>query len=120
MREVKFKAFIKQLKWLVPVTDIYFRHEVIECDLTGNGDTSVFTYEEVELMQYTGLKDKNGVEIYEGDIILSYNEFGEGFEQLSVVEYDVSTGQLKGIDIKYIAYEEVIGNIYKNPVLIKR
>ena len=115
MREIKFRAWDQENNQMINWYDTFFYDDSPVTRYSGD-----FSYIEMPLMQYTGLKDKNEVEIYEGDIIRSYNEFGEAFEQLSVVEYDVSTGQLKGIDIKYIDYEEVIGNIYENPDLIKR
>lgn len=64
-------------------------------------------------MQYTGLKDKNGKEIYEGDIVEWYGTNGMCRMKM---KYDI-THQ------KYIPYinssSEVIGNIYENPELLK-
>ena len=67
------------------------------------------------IMQYTGLKDKNGVEIYEGDIV----QQGWGWcEEPTKVEFN---------DIIFWSYEccvdedkiKVIGNIYENPELLE-
>ncbi|MDQ4121671.1 MAG: YopX family protein [Acidobacteriota bacterium] len=80
------------------------------------------------VMQFTGLKDKNGVEIYEGDVLRMENYHGEifiddvqfrdGAFQVEVrdAEYDLTViGWLDELDIK----AEVIGNIYENAELLK-
>ena len=122
MREIKFRAWDKEEKevheWddLIPSVDLgyLFSNELGE-------------YDEYELMQYTGLKDKNGVEIYEGDIVETvYN--GEVFAgvvvyDLSEVDFKVTDGKEKyGRNFQYLTgndENEVLGNIYENPELLE-
>ena len=83
-------------------------------------------FDEGELMQYTGLKDKNGKEIYEGDIISSLNFTGQVFWNDFSCGYRF--GKTPEADIERTAYLNkfasseylVIGNIYENPELIKK
>ena len=74
--------------------------------------------QEYVTMQYTGLKDKNGVEIYEGDIADHHNlrfivEWTEAFGLWSV--YNGETDDLLGNHSNVL---EIIGNIYENPELV--
>jgi uncharacterized phage protein (TIGR01671 family) len=72
-------------------------------------------------MQYTGLHDKNGTEIYEGDIIRDNDYelwqvyFEDGSFLARCVDYDVSEFLIEFTP----EYCEVIGNIYKNPELLE-
>ena len=72
------------------------------------------------LMQYTGLKDKNGKEIYEGDVVKSdwYNDE----QRITGARVIFTSGCFTCIGLKHKLYLypelEVIGNIYENPELI--
>jgi uncharacterized phage protein (TIGR01671 family) len=125
MREIKFRAWDKRLKeWLGA------HHWVID---PNNGAVMVYLEDEelyrvinhVALMQYTGLKDKNGVEIYEGDLF----EDGED-ESVNWVVYDADyagygtegnhgNNWWTPADLaKHASEYEVIGNIYENKDLL--
>lgn len=72
------------------------------------------------LMQYTGLKDKNGKEIYEGDVVKNiYGGIGEIlFDDQKHFRYEVAYGnEIWGLETTEKL--EVIGNIYKNPELLE-
>lgn len=72
MREIKFRAWDKERKAMyVAMTSMNFDGRLWSCSFIGGcGDEKTVPIEKLEIMQFTGLRDKNGLtEIYEGDII---------------------------------------------------
>lgn len=84
-----------------------------------NWDYEAFYSKTLELMQYTGLHDKNGKEIYEGDIIGGLKGY-KGKDLTLVVEFEYGAYYVGGDEL-YSHNEvcEVIGNIYENPELLE-
>lgn len=153
MRPIKFRAWDKATKkhWdPAPLAEmVYFSIFTVPefIGSTYNEEGNLFK-RRFELMQYTGLKDKNHVEIYEGDILrvtkqgeeyISYAADGQiddvhydpGYVQVGHVEFKSCSfayktdKTLEGIDedihmpIDWLESYEVIGNIYEHPHLIK-
>lgn len=133
MNNLKFRAWDKKLKLLGDVSYIDFNSKKI---IYHNGFVNYYVnFEDVEIMQSTGLKDKNGKEIFEGDIInCGYLFNGSPFDELD--EYEEEKGVVKfvncGFNIKFkndtnlfidimesCEDIEVIGNIYENKELLE-
>lgn len=131
MREIKFRAWDEKENKIRKVTKINWFDECVECDEHPNGDYIRLPLEKANLMQYTGLKDKNGKEIYEGDILTCEGgyEAPEGEEvcqDVSQVYWDNDLLQFRVQcrcgdfwSLEEYDYEEIIGNIYQNPELLK-
>jgi len=125
MREIKFRAWHKGKKIIVNVLGIDILHKKI---FFLNEDVDCYEhvdFKNIELMQYTGLKDKNNKEIYEGDIVKLRNNHGMGVIKYSdewgafVVEY-IKPRPIAVLGMNYYKEDiEVIGNIYENSELLK-
>lgn len=112
MREIKFRAWFPEENAMKQQEDV----------VLSDGVFGVWNEKEeiVEgrhfLMQYTGLKDKNGREIYEGDVIKNVSKYSAFFETTDVVKFRggafTTLGFMSGNDV------EVVGNVYENPELL--
>ena len=128
MREIKFRAWLKETKEMIPVYQIDFNNGII------NSESAWRMESEYILEQFTGLYDKNGVEIFEGDIVL--HQFGVGYSSKMYASFADGTQRKQAKTIVwnkiYCGYDflsppyddewlqdfEVIGNIHDNPELL--
>ena len=118
MREIKFRAWIKRWKQMQNVGGIDFVNgEVITYfgDTQHGQSTLTVKVDEVEILQYTGLKDVNGVLIYEGDILKVV-----GLREKGIVEFtEDSEYVVNGLLLwDWNIRSEVIGNKFQNPELL--
>ena len=122
MREIKFRVWDKEDKKIREVTFINFYDEFVRLDEKADGSSIVRKLGEFELMQYTNLKDKNGNEIYEGDILLFDNAFNDRKCEVKWREeensWSVYYNYEKGFYQKLKSDCEIVGNIYENPELL--
>lgn len=123
MREIKFRAWLKEERKMVNVETLFIGINRLCFGNSKTEDLFFRDFEEVELMQYTGLKDKNGKEIYEGDIVI-LNDAEE--ENRCVVKYKYGSyilvdGDLREdlSNVESHKFLEVIGNIYENKSLLE-
>lgn len=127
MREIKFRCFYKIDNTMLEVTEINFTGNAITPTCLfwspeiGLYEAPIEFERDFELMQFTGLKDKKGVEIYDGDIVSHPNS------ALNGAEIKFTNGLFRIVakdgrdDLLYYCHNviEVIGNIYQNKDLLK-
>ncbi len=130
MREIKFRAWDKKNKRMAEVYTLGLSGIEYSTINSGGELLSGCGKNDIELMQFTGILDKNGVKIYEGDLII-HNTKIKGIKPVFtkkpvVVEWNQEKAQFDWKEdgewsfggMIYNSYE-VIGNIYENPELLK-
>lgn len=124
MKEFKMKAWLKKENKMVAIIGIDFNYEYIrytEDDNLFNSDYKTAEFKDIELLQFSGVKDKAGQELYEADVI----KFNDGIDDIyGLISYDDEDGAYR------VSYEnitehlsdlegdfEIVGNIFENPDL---
>ena len=119
----KYRVWDKELQTMLDVSLIDFKKGVLVGEHWEFGETNFMNFDEIVLMQSTGLKDKNGKEIFEGDILGTKDGLLNG-----VVEYRSDLGMWTNSLIRYNNFErlctvansrEIIGNIHENPEFLE-
>lgn len=121
----KFRCWDERLG-LTEVVSIDFFRKKIKINHWEYGNSNFFPLDEVVLMQSTGLKDKNGVEVFQGDIVRCTR--GCPHEVVWLQEYagmyigGMPAWYLSGLSEGYAwtGDEEIIGNIYEKPELLEQ
>lgn len=124
MKEFKMKAWLKKENKMVAIIGIDLNYQYIRYTVDGNlfkDDYKIADFKDIELLQFTGTKDKAGQELYEADVIL----FNDGIDDIyGLISYDDDEGTYR------VSYEniteslsdregdfEIVGNIFENPDL---
>lgn len=119
----KFRAWLKDDKKMIDADEIHW--DGGQLDFIGDAITFMREADEIELMQSTGLYDKNGQEVFVGDIIKC--TMGCPHEVYLEKEYGGTfVGGMPAIYLKgllngyaWTGDEEIIGNVYQNPELLE-
>jgi uncharacterized phage protein (TIGR01671 family) len=123
MRDIKFRGKTSEGKWEYGGVVINPRGQWFITTFISGNDVEPET-----VGQYTGLKDMNGKEIYEGDIVKRTSGLiGDKYEDfVGIVKFECASFNLESLDGKDgiylwddVQYIEVLGNIYENPQLLK-
>jgi len=132
MGDIKFRAWHKKAKYIIPWGDLIkvLEGKQIGCvgkpldertreyySYVGN----LFAWLDIELMQYTGLKDKNGKEIYEGDIVKFEGDCCEVYFQKGSFAFEphpMKYNLFHDLTDNQMNKLKVIGNIYETPELL--
>ena len=122
----KFRAWDKETQTMLDVSLIDFKKSVLVGEHWEVGETNFINFDDVNLMQSTGLFDKNGKEIFEKDIldyngrkvIVKWHGSYASFIYEFVDELQNRKTEWKPLYLSYYHFK-IIGNVYQNPGLLE-
>lgn len=124
----RFRAWDKETQTMIDVSLIDFKKRELVGEHWEFGETNFINFDEIELMQSTGLFDKKGVEIFEGDVVrqvrtqpTTENETITGVVTMLEGAWSIvnDNKQLASVLWSETAENEIIGNIYENPEFLE-
>ena len=125
MKKIKFRAFFKIDEQIYEVLSIDFLNKEVTLWDKETAVNFEASFEDIELLQYTGANDKRGVEIYEGDIVKFVSRLDDS-KRMGTVRYWAGDAAFLiecEREIFFLFHDalnrEVIGNIYENPEILK-
>ena len=127
MREIKFRAWDKFKKEMRKVDKMDFHNKKGIIVWFLNGEKILYPKQSTEIMQYTGLKDKNGKEIYEGYIVEFWVD-GCAKSRTAKVKFNTERGRWilfatighhRDLTAEKASKCEIVGNIFENSELLK-
>lgn len=127
MNNLKFRAYFEQYERMIDNIGIINQNMILVDFFNNNELEPIFITDKIYVMQSTGLFDKNGVEIFEGDIIRTYgNDYTPIYSKGIYMALNVSQIKLPKenwsfstqFNIVWRDGGEVIGNIYENKELL--
>ena len=122
----KYRAWDKETQTMLDVSLIDFNKSVLVGEHWEFGETNFINFDDVNLMQSTGLFDKNGKEIFEKDIldyngrkvIVKWHGSYASFIYEFVDELQNRKTEWKPLYLSYYHFK-IIGNVYQNPELLE-
>ena len=136
MRKIKFRAWLKDAKEIIEVEDIQFKddkkYQIDNIKLQPKKNQSLIintksarrTEDKIELMEYIGMEDDNGKEIYEGDIVKVKSGMAyDNYSLIGVITFSCGSFYINDKPIYELVNDNcsfnVIGNIFENSELLK-
>ena len=131
-KNIKFRAWHKEQKKMFEVLvldmnsgEVFLDGFTVETQYKGQIQQEAMwvPVDEVELMIYTGQQDKHGKDIYEGDVVRSFNVedtvyWNEDYSCFSGADSGGDDNGSYSVESEYTRHREIIGNKYENPEIV--